>query len=169
MASCVLQCGWSSNCLGLDTWRRRCMIDSIGWICRHGSNLNYVLLRIDVSMVWLQHIFPGCASRCRFPWSLSLTLGYFIIMRLYLLSTKVPQQVNFWFPPAKQKQLDQGHLQLPAQLLGSICQSNFRIQPTVTVSQLSKWNWKHIFSCKCWPDTTFIFIYFLTFWRVFLC
>ena len=30
------------------------------------------------------------------------------------------------------KQLDQGLLQLFAQLLGTICQSNFRIQPTVT-------------------------------------
>ena len=42
MASCVLQRGWSSNFLDLDTWRRWCMIDSIGWICRHGSNLNCV-------------------------------------------------------------------------------------------------------------------------------
>ena len=116
-----------------------CMIDSIGWIYRHESNLNYVLLCIDVSMVWHHHTFPGCASRC--PSSL-VALTYARLLR-----------VNFWFPLAKRKQLDQGHLQSPAQL-GTICQSNFLIQPRVTVSQLSKWNCKHFFFLrKCWPDT----------------
>ena len=38
-------------------------------------------------------------------------------------------------------------------LLGTICQSSFRIQPTVPISQLSKGNWIHIFSCNWWPDT----------------
>ena len=131
------------------------MIDSNSWICRHGLNLNYVLLRIDVFMVWRHHTFPGCASRC--PSSL-VALTY---ARLC--------QVNFWFPLAKRKQLDQGLLQLPAQLPGTICQSNFRIQPTVTVSQLSKWNWKHIFHANVDQILTFIFIYFLFFWMVDLC
>ena len=41
------------------------------------------------------HTFPGCASRC--PSS--------------LVALARQRQVNFWFPPAKRKQLDQGLLQ----------------------------------------------------------
>ena len=82
--------------------------------------------------------------------------------RSVALTYALQRQVNFWFPPAKRKQLNQGLLQLPAQLLGTICQSKFRIQPTVTVSQLSKRNWKHIFfHANVNQILTFIFIHFI--------
>ena len=109
----------------------------------------YVLLRIDVFMVWRHHTFPGCASRC--PSSL-VALTY---ARL--------RQVNYWFPPAKRKQLDQGLLQLPAQLLGTILPIELLDPANSDSLPTFKMKLKTHFWCKCWPDTDLHFCLFSNF------